>query len=188
MAEKEAAGPWNAVLRYRKPVYIVLGILAFLMVAMSFVEFWVLNNAPDVSSYGSIAASANGFPPADQKGAYLLLNEGHDPQYAGNLVALLSLSEPGVVSDTQGAHLLSKELKGVLVQADVVGDGSEYRIYRIGDPVVDPLNYERQPGGKDMIIKPQSGIWKAGAYVVDIPSAGMFGGRDYFQFYIDPDK
>ena len=43
----------------------------------------------------------------------------------------------------------------------------------------------RQPGGKVMLIQPESGTWQPGSYLVDIPAEGMFGGRTYYQFYID---
>jgi hypothetical protein len=38
-----------------------------------------------------------------------------------------------------------------------------------------------------MLITPENGKWADGVYTVDIPADGMYGGRTYFQFYVDPE-
>jgi hypothetical protein len=37
-------------------------------------------------------------------------------------------------------------------------------------------------------IFPQSGTWLPGDYIVDIPTNGTEGGRDYYQFVVDAPK
>jgi hypothetical protein len=74
------------------------------------------------------------------------------------------------------------------VQSYELGDPADYRVYRIGDPTSDAMNYDEQPGNTLLYITPQSGQWPPGDYLIDIPSEGMFGGRTYYQFFVDPDK
>lgn len=181
--------PASGVLRWRKPVYIVLATLTFAMLVMSFVEVWVLLSAPDPAGFGSIQASSVGLPGESNRGAFLTLNPGHDPAYAGNLVQLLATTEPGVINPSNAAHFQPKDLKEVLVQSATISlETGDYRVTIIGDPGDYPMSYTRDAGGKVLRIRPKSGTWKPGAYMADIPSEGMFGGRTYFQFYIDAPK
>jgi hypothetical protein len=175
--------PWRA--RLKTIFFVVMGILTVSMVLLSFVELWVLNTTQDITAYGAVQATDQGLPPPDQRGAFLVLNDAHSKLYPGNLVELLATTEPGVVDTKAGAHVAPAELKSVLVQSAILNEGSDYKVYRIGEGVQDPMNTIRQPGGKVMIITPVSGTWKPGSYLVDIPSEGMFGGRTYFQFYVD---
>ncbi|MFL5733207.1 MAG: hypothetical protein ACJ78Q_08405 [Chloroflexia bacterium] len=177
------SAPWRA--RLKTGFFVLIGILTVSMVLLSLVELWVINTADNVTAYGAVEADGKGLPPADQRGAFLVLNEQHNPAYAGNLVELLATTEPGVVDTTAGAHLKPAELKSVLIQSAILGEGSEYRVYRIGVPDEQPMKTARQPGGKLLYITPADGVWRPGSYLVDIPSEGMFGGRTYFQFYID---
>jgi hypothetical protein len=174
---------WRA--RLKTAFFVVMGILTVSMILLSFVELWVLNNTQDISAYGAVEANSQGLPPADQRGAFLVLNEPHREQYPGNLVELLATTEPGVVDSKAGAHVTPAELKSVLIQSAILNEGSEYRVYRIGVTDQQTMNTVRQPGGKVMIITPKDGTWQAGNYLVDIPAEGMFGGRTYFQFYVD---
>lgn len=165
-----------------------MGLLTLTMVVLSIYQVWFLYNAPDVAGYGSIPANANGWPDGDQRGVFVVLNDNHNPVYSGNLLQLLATTEPGVIDETQGAHLRSAEIKSLLVQAAALNEPADYRVYRIGDPEMEAMKYERQPGGKVLLITPESGNWTPGAYSVDTPADGMFGGRTYFQFYVDPEK
>jgi len=45
--------------KIRRGVYIFLGILALVMVALSFVQLWVLFTVDDMTAYGSVQAGAN---------------------------------------------------------------------------------------------------------------------------------
>jgi len=174
--------------RIRRGVYIFLGFLTLVMIVLSFMELWVLNTTAEMSAYGSVEADANGYPANDQRGAFVVLNDKHNPIYQGNLIELLATTEPGVVDTTQGAHLVSSEIKSLLVQSSALNEPSDYRVYRIGEPTSDPMKYERAPGGKDLIITSQTGRWPPGAYMLDIPADGMFGGRTYYQFFVDPES
>jgi len=169
-----------------KVMYVIIGVLMLVAIALSFVQLWVLYTAPDIAAYGSIQSNERGWPASDQRGAFVVLNEEHSPNYPGTLVALLATSSPGVVDETAGAHFLPSDVKSVLIQSAVIGEGSEYRVYRIGEVEQDEMRHTRQPGGRVMTIEPKDGTWDPGAYVVDAPSEGMFGGRTYYQFYVDP--
>ncbi|HEX8219639.1 MAG TPA: hypothetical protein VF914_10560 [Chloroflexia bacterium] len=177
----------GAVLRWRKPVYIVLGILGLAMFIMSLVQVWVLLTVEDPSGFGAVQANSEGMPASDQRGAYLKLAPGHDPVYPSDLVKLLTTTQAGVIDPTVGAHVKPGDLDAVLLESSNIStEVSDYRVYIIADQVEYPMKYDRQTGGKSLMIRPASGVWRPGAYQVDVPSDGMFGGRDYYQFYVDP--
>jgi hypothetical protein len=168
-------------------VYIVLGILGLAMFIMSLVQVWVLLTVEDPSGFGGVAANSAGLPASDQRGAFLKLAPGHDPAYVTDLVQLLTTTEAGVINPSVGAHVKPGDLDAVLLQsANISTEVTDYRVYIIADATDYPMKYDRAAGGKTLTIKPESGVWKPGAYQVDVPSEGMFGGRDYYQFYIDP--
>ncbi|MGA7732817.1 MAG: hypothetical protein WCD37_16290 [Chloroflexia bacterium] len=171
--------------RVRLGVYILMGVMAVAMVALSFLQIWVMSSVQNVDAYGSVRADARGWPAGDQRGAFLILNEPHNPAFKSNLVQLLSVTSPGVITEDQAPHLGPGEIQSVLIQSAALGDPTEYHIYRIGDPTTGELKYDRQPGGKVMLVTPHLVKWKPGAYQVDIPADGMYGGRIYFQFYVD---
>jgi hypothetical protein len=173
-------------IRYRKPAYIIMGLMALVMVVLSFVQLWVLYTTVDIAAYGIVPSDENGWPAGDKRGAFLMLNEQSSLPYEGNLVELLATTEPGVVDETKGLHLLSSDLKAVLIQTAVVGEPGDYKVYRIGVAEENQMSFARQPGGKVMIIEPKSKTWEPGAYIVETPAEGMFGGgRTYYQFYVD---
>jgi hypothetical protein len=169
-------------------MYIFLGILAAIMVGLSFVQLWVLYSTSDMTAYGSVAADANGYPANDQRGAFIVLNDEHNPMYQGNLIDLLATTEPGVVDSPQGAHLVSREIKAILIQSSALNEPDDYRVYRIGEADSLAMKAEAQPNGKVLLITRKDGLWPAGAYMLDVPADGMFGGRTYYQFFVDPDN
>ena len=171
--------------KIRLGVYLLMGFMGLTMLVLSFVQIYVLFTTQEMSAYSSIPAEPNGWPRGDQRGAFLLLNENHSANYEGNLIQLLAVTLPGVVSETEGAHLRSSDLQSILIQTASMYEARDYRVERIGDPDPGEMIVEPQPGGKVLLIVPGTGIWKPGAYVVDIPVEGMDGGRVYFQFYID---
>lgn len=176
----------SAVLRWRKPVYIVLGIMGLAMFILSLVQVWVLLTVQDPSGFGAVDSNSAGLPASDQRGAYLMLRPGHDLIYPTDLVKLLTTTEAGVIDPTNGAHVRPGDIDAVLLQSSNIStEVTDYRLYIIADPTEYPLSYDRQPGGKSLMIRPANGVWKPGAYQVDVPSDGMFGGRDYYQFYVD---
>jgi hypothetical protein len=174
--------------KIRRRVYIFLGLLMLVMVALSFVQLWVLFTVDNMTAYGSVQADANGMPNPDQAGAFIILNNEHNPVYEGNLIELLATSDPGVVDPSQGAHLHSAEIKSLLVQSAELGDTADYRVYRIGEATSDQMKYSPVQGNKLLYITPQNATWAPGDYLVDIPAEGMFGGRTYYQFFVDPDQ
>ena len=171
--------------RLRKIGLITIGVLTLAMIGLSFVQLWIVSTTDNVQAYGVSPADARGWPEPDKRGAFLMLNDSHSAAYPGNLVELLATTEPGVVDEKSGAHVVPQEVKAVLVQSAIIGEAKDYRVYRIGEPETDEMNMARQPGGKVMIITPADNVWRPGAYLVDVPSEGMFGGRTYYQFYVD---
>ena len=171
--------------RWRRSGYIFIAFLILVVLVLSFVQVWFMYTTTEVPAYGSIRADERGLPPADQRGAFLLLNEEHSSDYAGQVLQLLATTQPGVVDQASGAHLLPTDIDAVYVQSSAVSEGADYRVYQIGDVAQSDMKVERQPGGKAISIRPTDAIWKPGAYIVDVPSEGMFGGRTYYQFYVD---
>ncbi len=160
--------------------------LILVVFILTLVQLWVLYSTNSFPGYGEILANDQGLPAPDQRGAFLVLKEGHGGGFQGNLIALLATTDAGVIDADSGAHLHSNDLSHILVQSAAFGDGSEYRVYRLGEQDNQSMDNLIQPGGKTMYIQPKNGVWLPGNYVVDTPSEGMFGGRTYFEFYIDP--
>src|SRR4051812_32173676 len=155
------------------------------MIALSFVEVWVTGTTDNIQAFGAIQPNSQGLPNPDEHAAFLMLNDKHSAQFPSNLVELLAVTDPGVVDTTQGAHLQPSELKSVFVQTEVAGDVSEYHVYRIGVEPLDQMKVTRDAGGRSVTVVPQNGQWAPGAYLVDVPAEGMFGGRTYYQFFVD---
>jgi hypothetical protein len=162
-----------------------MALMAITMIVLSFVQIWIANTTEEMTAYGSIPAEPNGWPRSDQRGAFLILNEGHTREYTGTLVQLLPVTTAGVIDEEAGAHFLPADLQSILIQAAALYEPTAYRVERIGDPEPGEMIVEPQPGTKVLLIAPRTGVWKPGAYVIDIPMDGMDGGRLYFQFYID---
>ena len=177
------AASWKP--RLKRVGYVSVGLLILAVFVMSFVQIWFIYFAPDLRAYGAIESDARGFPPSDDRGAFLMLNDQHSPDFPNNLIELLATNEPGVVDKNAGAHLKPSDLKAVLINSAILNEASDYRVYILGKSDQVKMTHERQTGGKVMIIKPENGTWEPGAYMVDIPAEGMFGGRTYFQFFID---
>lgn len=171
--------------KVRVVVYGLMGLMAVTMLGLMVVQLYIQATTQDMFAYSSIPSEENGWPREDQRGAFLILNPEHNPQYEGNLVQLLAVTDAGVVNENEGAHLLPSELQSILIQTAAMYEPSSYRVYRIGDPEDGEMLVQPQPSGKVLLIAPKTKIWKPGAYVVDIPMDGMDGGRLYFQFYID---
>ena len=171
--------------RIRLGVYLLMGFMAVAMITLSFVQLWVMFAVQNVDAYGSVSPDARGLPHADQRGAFLLLNEPHSPAYASNLVQLLAVTSPGIISEEQAPHFTPREIKSVLIQSAALGAPEDYSVYRINDRIEGEMKHDRQPNGKVLLITPHLVEWKPGAYQIDIPADGMYGGRTYFQFYVD---
>jgi hypothetical protein len=179
----------SATLKSRLKVFGVGVVLAMglLVIVLSFVQVWLMTTTQDVDAFGLIDSDQRGWPSSDKRGAFIMLNEQHDPSYTGNLVALLATTEPGVVDEQAGAHFLPGDIKTILFQAAALSEPGEYRVYRIGiaPEFQDTMKVTPQPGGKVLLIEPEDGTWDPGAYMIDVPADGMFGGRTYYQFYVD---
>ena len=183
--------PGTPFCRRAKQAYIaVMGLLALAVLVLSIVQTWILATGDIASASRAIPADERGLPPADRRGAFIVLQDGHmNPVYQGNLVELLATTQPGVVAPETGGHFKPGEIRQVIIQSAVISEEtSEYQIYRIGVDENQQFTRARQPGGKLLTIETASGSWEPGAYLVDIPSEGMFGGRTYFQFYVDAEQ
>lgn len=184
----------SLIRRMSKPVYVIMGVMMVAMITLSFVQLWVLYTTSEVAGFGSVQADQRGWPQGDRRGAFIMLNPEQKSNYPGTLIELLATSSPGVVDEEAGAHLLPEDIKAILIQSAVVSEASDYRVYRLLTPETEnqapkEMRLNRQPGGKVMIIEPKDSNWEPGAWIVDVPSEGMFGtGRIYFQFYIDEAK
>ena len=181
----EATGAPDKLPLIRKIGYIIIAIMTFAVLALAILMPIGFSFVENVPGSASIASDEKGWPSDDKRGAFLMLNEPHSEKYPGNLLALLATSQPGVIDEKAGAHLKPPDIKAILIQSSALNENSAYRVYRIAVPEAESLIYERQPGGKVMLIKNALGTWPPGAYMVDVPADGMFGGRTYYQFYVD---
>jgi hypothetical protein len=141
--------------------------------------------APNPQAYGFVQTDAKGNPQEDKRGAFVVLFPTDSNRFPSTTIELLATNRPGVVDEISGVHLYPGEIAQILIQTASAGEPTDYRIYRSGAPAPEPIKVARQPGGKQVILRRQSGEWEPGAYIVDIPAEGMFGGRTFFHFYVD---
>jgi hypothetical protein len=180
----------NATIRtnLKRTGFAFIGLLLIAVIAMSFVELWVIYGTDKIPGFGAVQVGAQGLPGPSQRGAFLILDPSASARFPSTALELLATTEPGVVDAESGAHVYPSELKSVVVQSAVVGGPAEYRVYPIGEQTAGPVKAVPLPGGRAMMIAPESGVWAPGNYIVDVPADGMFGGRTYYQFYIDAEK
>ncbi|MDQ3927973.1 MAG: hypothetical protein M3328_02370, partial [Chloroflexota bacterium] len=135
----------SVIMRWRKPVYIVLGILGLAMFIMSLVQIWVLLTVQDPAGFGAVDSNAAGMPVSDQRGAYLKLRPKSDSGYVTDLVKLLTTTSAGVIDPTVGAHVKPDDLDAVVLQsANISTEVEDYRLYIIADPEEYPMSYVRE--------------------------------------------
>lgn len=171
--------------RFRVGVNILLVALGLLMITLQFVQIWFGFTVSDISGYASIPAEQNGWPRSDQRGAFLVLNSDHSGTYQSNLVQLLAVSEPGAVPSDNAPHFKPNDIQSILVQSAALGEPSDYVVYRDDTNINEELKFDRQPGGKVLLLTPHLVRLQPGAYQMIIPADGMFGGSTFFQFYVD---
>ena len=169
----------------RKLGYIFIAVLTFAVVSLAILQPIIFSMVENVPGYAGVPADQRGWPEDDKRGAFLLLNEGHNSKYPGNLLMLLATTQAGVVGEGEGAHLGPQDIKSILIQSTALSESSDYKVYRFGVEENQQMAHKRQPGGKIMLIETANGRWEPGTYIVDIPAEGMFGGRVYYQFYVD---
>jgi hypothetical protein len=165
----------------------LVGLMAVAVLGLSLLQVWILSTADIAITTKGVQVDERGLPPADKRGVFLALKGGaSNPLYMSNLVELLATNEPGVIDEERGGHFAPNEIERLLIQSAVISrETSDYRVYRIGVEEKQKFKHTRQPGGKVLFIEPEAGRWEPGSYLIDIPAEGMFGGRTYFQFYVD---
>jgi hypothetical protein len=171
------------VTRWRKWGYILVGILTFAVLTLAVAQPLLFGFASNPQAYGFVQTDAKGNPQEEKRGAFIVLFPTDTNRFPSTTIELLATNRPGVVDEVSGVHLYPGEIAQILIQTASAGEPTDYRIYRSGAPV--PIRVARQPGGKQVILRLQSGDWEPGAYILDIPAEGMFGGRTFFHFYVD---
>jgi hypothetical protein len=170
----------------RKFGYIAIGILAFAVMALAVVQPLVFGFAANPPAYGFVQTDSNGNPQEDKRGAFIILYPTGSNRFPSDTIELLATTRPGVVDQESGVHLYPDEIAHILVQTASAGEPSDYQVQRAGSETIEPLKFARQPGGKQVIMRRESGEWQPGLHIVNVPSEGMFGGRTFFHFYVDP--
>ncbi len=170
---------------WRRVIYPLMAVLIVVVFGLSMYEDYVLNAGPDVSGYMGVPADPGDLPPADYKGAYLLLQPGANSRFPSNLVQLLETDTPGVITTTQVLQIDAKAVAAVLInQTSIDFDVSEYRVYAVAKEPQETTAV-REGGGTVLKITPKEGLWAPGSYIVDVPSGGMFDtSRVYYAFNV----
>lgn len=174
--------------RKRPRLYALLPLTAGLMIvavlALSVYQFYIVNFGPDAPAYALFTTDETNLPLGDSRGAFLQLDPATNKRFPTNIIGLLETETPGVVSSEQAVHLFPQELNAVVVRQSVIADNGDYRVYRIGEAQY-PMQHERLPNGVMIRVFPADGAWLPGNYIVDIPTNGTFGGRNYYAFVVD---
>ena len=166
--------------------YIFIAVLTLAVLSLAIAQPLIFGFAPNPPAYGFVQVDAKGNPQEDKRSAFIMLFPTENNRFPSTTIELLATNRPGVVDETSGVHLYPDEIAQILIQTASVGEPSDYQVYRAGAEVTEPLKAVRQPGGKQIILRRQSGEWQPGMHIIDVPSEGMFGGRTFFHFYVDP--
>ena len=176
--------PLGSLSAWRKVVYPLMVVMFLSMLGLSIYEIYVQEAGPDASAYIGVPPDNGDLPPADWYGGFLRLKPGADTRFPSNMIDLFETNQPGVVSDDKALYVDGAAIDAVLINATVIGDPTQYRVYAIGKEPQETTT-RLLGGGRVLAIQPTSGLWAPGSYIVDAPSGGMFDtSRVYYAFSI----
>ncbi|MGI8588100.1 MAG: hypothetical protein ACR2M0_10500 [Chloroflexia bacterium] len=168
----------------RKIIYPLMAVMMVAVFGLSLYENWAINNS-DASPFLGVPAQPGILPRDDDRGAFLQLHPGSDSRFPSSLVQLIESDQPDLAKSDRILQVDGASVDSVVInQASIDVDTIDYRVYPVGKEAL-PITSTRMPGGKLLLMRPKSGEWTPGAYLVDVPSGGMFdNSRVYYAFTI----
>jgi hypothetical protein len=77
------------------------------------------------------------------------------------------------------------QVEALLISQKGLDNPENYRLFYLDDGAAIPLHYEEIAFQRQLRLAPDKPL-DAGTYVLDIPAGGMFAGREYYYFRLDP--
>jgi heme/copper-type cytochrome/quinol oxidase subunit 1 len=175
--ELVAVGP-SRQRKHRIPRKLIFG-TGFVMLALFSVPVIpLLGGIPSASSPQPVTAEL----PERANGAYLQVVDGSTQ----GLLKLFPWSFPLDEPPEETTAVSPAVLKGFFIQQKGLDDPAAYRLYHLDDGDAITLNAQVVSFQKQMSLVPSETL-EPGVYVLDIPTGGMFSGREYYYFRIDPE-
>ena len=161
----------------RIPRKLVFG-TGFVMLALFSVPVIpLLAGIPDSGRPQAVAAEL----PERASGAYLQIRDGGTQ----GLLKLFPWSFPLDELPHESLAVAPSALAGFFIQQKGLDDPEAYRLYHLEDGDAVALTARILSFQKQMALVPNEAL-EPGTYLLDIPSGGMFAGREYYYFRIDP--
>jgi heme/copper-type cytochrome/quinol oxidase subunit 1 len=119
--------------------------------------------------------------PERANGAYLAAANGDQ----SGLIKLFSWSFPVDQAPDEAPAINPAHFQNVVIHQKGLDDASSYHLFHVedGDPI--SMAAEEVVFQRELRLTPRQPL-EAGAYLLDIPIGGMFAGREYYYFRIDP--
>lgn len=164
---------------HQKPVsYITLGGFAFvLLILISIPIIPLVTGIPEGVNQQQLLTEL----PDRANGAYLVVG-GRQPQ---GFIKLFAWNFPLDEFPGESPILNPDQLDGLLISQKGLSNAENYRLYHLEDGTAIPLQYEEIAFQRQLHLSPNKPL-DTGNYVLDIPAGGMFAGREYYYFRIDP--
>lgn len=163
--------------RRRIPRKLIFG-TGFVMLALFSVPVIpLLGGIPSASSPQPVTAEL----PERANGAYLQVADGSTQ----GLLKLFPWSFPLDEPPAETTAVSPNVLKGFFIQQKGLDDPAAYRLYHLDDGDAVVLNAQVVSFQKQLSLVPAEAL-EPGVYVLDIPTGGMFAGREYYYIRIDP--
>ena len=119
--------------------------------------------------------------PDRANGAYLVIDDGS----VQGLLKLFAWSFPLDEPPQDAPAVAPEALAGFFIQQKGLDDPGAYRLYHLEDGDAVALTAQVESFQKQMRLTPLQAL-EAGTYMLDVPSGGMFAGREYYYFRVDP--
>lgn len=161
----------------RKPRATAVGMALVLLALFSVPLFPLLSGIPADSSPQSIMSAL----PERAAGAYLQVSDG---QQSG-LLKLFSWSFPLDEIPEESPVVSPRQLQSLVVRQKGLDDPQRYQLFHMDDGDIVHLTSAETVFQRELQLAPAESL-PPGDYMLNIPTGGMFAGREYYYFRLDP--
>ena len=157
-----------------KGLFFGFGMIILLLLSIPFTP--LVFGIPEGSTQQSMMSEL----PDRANGAYLTLSDGSQT----GLIKLFAWSFPVDDFPAESPAISPQQFQNILISQKGLDTPDQYQLFHLadGDPI--PLQAQEISFQRKMQIKPKEEL-EEGEYLLDIPTGGMFAGREYYYFRID---
>lgn len=174
----------NWVRKMRPWMNIILALGALAVFVLTIWQLVFLRSAENAAGSMPVQASATNPDVPVRRGLYVQMSD-------RSFNELLPVTEGRLTAPLGVANFAPGTVKWIVVSGSIyLSDSRQYRIYKLyrdGDGSDEiPARLENVQIGEDKVVRfaPQTGTFEPGAYLIDIPTDGMLGGRTYAYFIL----